>query len=271
MPRPHTEPPEVKEFIAGIRELFREIKKFVIFFRNKRNIEVGTLIATLLLALFAFVQSFVTGLQIKPLRNTADTARKELELSERPWVSLQDFSIESPLTFDSNGARVTIGWVLKNTGRSPAIRGFWQSDFFLQFGEVPSPVKKRDDACKVAAYRSTVVTDSRITETWFPGDETKRTLVVGFEPNDIAKALEIPKQMFPNSEHMKEFDSIYPDFVVCVAYRAAFTDVQYRTGYILELGRTNPKTPYILPMKSGEIPATELKLFIHPFYGIYAD
>ena len=85
--------------------------------------------ATALLALFAFVQSSIT--------------RKELELSQRPWVSLENFSIASPLTFDRNGARVTIGWEVKNTGHSPAIRGFSQQDFFLQFGEVPSPVKTR--------------------------------------------------------------------------------------------------------------------------------
>jgi hypothetical protein len=130
---------------------------------------------------------------------------------------------------------------------------------------------KRDEACKFVTYRSTKVTDSRITETWFPGDGIPKTLVVSIAPNDIAKALEIPKQVFPNSEPTKDFEAIYPHFVVCVAYRAAFTDAQYRTGYILELQRTNPKMPYILPMKSGEIPASELKLFIHPFYGIYAD
>jgi hypothetical protein len=263
--------PEFREFTASIRELFREIKKLVIFLRNKRNIGAATLVATLLLALFAFVQSLVTGLQIKPLRTTADTARKELELSQRPWVSLENFSIESPLTFDNNGAHVTIGYEVRNTGRSPAIRGFWQPEFFLQFGEVPSPVEKRDDACKFAAYRSTKVTDSRITETWFPGDGIPKRLGLSIEPNDIAKALEIPKQMFPNSGQTKDFEAIYPDLVICVAYRAAFTDAQYHTGYILELRSTNLKMPYILPMKSGEIPATELKLFIHPFYGIYAD
>jgi hypothetical protein len=201
----------------------------------------------------------------------ANTAQAQLEMSERPWVSLDDFTVDSPLTFDNAGAHVTIRYEIKNTGRSPAIRGFWQPDFFLQFGENPSPVRKRDDACKIAAFRSTKVTDSRITETWFPGEGLPQGITESVGLDDIAKALEIPKQMFPTSEHIKDFDYIYPDFVICIAYRAAFTDTQYQTGYILELRRTNPKIPYIPPMKKGEIPARELKLYVHPFYGIYAD
>jgi hypothetical protein len=35
--------------------------------------------------------------------------------------------------------------------------------------------------------------------------------------------------------------------------------------------RSNAKISYISPMKSGEIPVSELKLSIHPFYGIDAN
>jgi hypothetical protein len=219
----------------------------------------------------AFGLLIANGFQGCQTKRASETATKELELSQRPWVSLDNFTVESPLIFDSNGAHVTIGFEIKNTGHSPGIRGFWQPDFFLQFTDNPSPVKKREDACKFTAIRSTKVTDSRIAETWFPGDPIPKSIVVGVESSDIAKALEIPKQMFPKVEHMKEFDYMYPDFVVCVAYRAAFTDAQYHTGYILQLLRTNPEMPYIPPMKRGEIPANELKLFVHPFYGIDAD
>ena len=201
----------------------------------------------------------------------AETAAKELELSQRPWVSLANFSIDGPLIFDNNGAHINISYEIKNTGHSPAIRGFWQQEFFLQFLDNPSPIKKRDDACKFAAYRSTKVTDARMSETWFPGDSLPRPFEESFSSTDIANALELPKQVFPNAPISEEAGYLYPEIVVCFAYRAAFTDTQYHTGYILKLGRINPKTPYIPPLKSGEIPASELKLYIHPFYGIYAD
>ena len=204
-------------------------------------------------------------------KNSAETAIKELELSQRPWVSLENFSVDGPLIFDSNGVHINISYEIKNTGHSPAIRGFWQQDFFLAFAETPSPIKKRDDACKFAAYRSTKVTDARISETWFPGDSFPRPFQEAITSGDIAKGLELPKQIFPNTPEIQEAGYLYPELVICVAYRAAFTDTQYHTGYILKLGRTNPKMPYIPPLKIGEIPANELKLYISPFYGIYAD
>lgn len=92
-----------------------------------------------------------------------------------------------------------------------------------------------------------------------------------FSSTDIANALKIPNQVFPNGEHIDAFDHIYPELIVCVAYRAAFSDTQYHTGYIIKLGRINPETPFILPLKSGKIPASELKLYISPYYAMYAD
>lgn len=233
-----------------------------------KTISFWVRIATLLI--FVIYAGF-TILIWRANKKAAETAAKELELSQRPWISLENFSVDGPLIFDSNGAHINISYEIKNTGHSPAIRGFWQQELFLQFTEVPSPVKKRDDACKIAAYRSTKVTDPRISETWFPGDSLPRPFEESFSRSDIAKALEIPKSVFPGAQVLEESGYLYPEIVVCVAYRAAFTDTQYHTGYILKVGRINPKMPYIPPLKSGEIPASELKLYIHPFYGIYAD
>lgn len=205
-------------------------------------------------------------------RKQWDVMRRQLDFTERPWILLDKFAVEGPLVFDSGGgAAITFGFEIKNTGQSPAIRGFWQPDFFLQFGEMPSPVKKRNDACKVAESRSTKVADQRLTEAWFPGQGLPKNIKINFTPDDVADALKIPGRYFPNGPRVKDFDYIYPDFVVCVAYRSSFTDMQYHTGYILRLIRTNPKLPYIPPMKSGEIPAEELRLDIHPFYGIDAE
>lgn len=238
----------------------------------KKCVEISAVFIALGLLAVNFFQMRATNRAADAAKLAAETATKDLELSQRPWVSLDNFTIESPLKFDSSGsATIIFGFEVKNTGRSPAIRGFWQEDFFLQFGERPSPVKKRDDACNFAVYGSTKVTDPRIAETWFPGNGLPRRIGVAISAEDIAKALQIPKQVFPAAPHAKEFDYIYPDLVVCVAYRAAFTDTQYHTGYILELMRSNAKISYISPMKSGEIPASELKLAIHPFYGIDAN
>jgi hypothetical protein len=201
-----------------------------------------------------------------------DVMNRQLQFTERPWISLEGFTVESPLTFDTGGGgAITIGFDIKNTGQSPAIMGFWQPDLFLQFGETPSPVRMRDRMCNVAELRSTKVTDQRIAETWFPGPGLHKSININFTPDDVSNALKIPNQLFPNLPRMKDFDYIYPDFVVCVAYRSSFTDAQYHTGYILRLLRSNPDIPYIPPLKSREIPVNELKLLIHQNYGIDAN
>ena len=53
-------------------------------------------------------------------KQSADVAREALVTSNRPWVSILHPSIESPLTWNNQGARVTIGVEAKNIGRSPA-------------------------------------------------------------------------------------------------------------------------------------------------------
>jgi hypothetical protein len=219
----------------------------------------------------AGIYAAIAGYTLSEMRTQTRQIAKQFEAEQRPWVSVDNFTVESPLKFDSNGsATITFGFQIKNTGRSPAIRGFWQPDLFLQWGEVPSPVKRRDDMCNFAGTRSTKVTDQRLTETWFPGDPLPKQIQMGFGPDDIANSLKIPQQFFPNVPHQKEFDSLSPDFIVCVAYRDSFTDTQYHTGYILQLRRITSGNPYIFPVKSGEIPARDLKLYIHPFYGIDA-
>lgn len=239
--------------------------------RWKKRLEIGAFIGGLVLLAVNIGLFIVNIYQMQVTRDSVVIALNEMEISERPWVSLENFSMDSPLTFDSTGAHVTISYDIKNTGHSPAIRGFWQQELFLQFEEVPSPVRKRADACKDAASRSTKIADPRISETWFPGDSIRREVEEAISTGDIAKAVQVQKLAPKSQEIVADSNYLYPELVVCLAYRAAFTNTQYHTGYILMLGRINPKTPYIPPLKSGEIPASELKLMISPFYGIYAD
>jgi hypothetical protein len=53
-------------------------------------------------------------------KQSAETARDALIVSNRPWVSVFRPSIESQLTWDEKGGRVTIGVKVNNIGKSPA-------------------------------------------------------------------------------------------------------------------------------------------------------
>jgi hypothetical protein len=271
-------PPEFQEFAAKVSHLFREITKFIIFFRDPKNNTASLVFLTSLLAIAAFVQATIYGFQLGPLRQSADaaktaahTASRELELSQRPWLSITDIAVVKPLIFDANGVHVTIRYSHNNTGHSPAINSFDQFEFIATYLETPNTVQKRDEFCKVAGTRSERVHATEIrqySETWFPGQPIPATAQISISSSDIKKAMtEIPKQIVPDAPLPNFF---VPTFVFCTAYRSSFTDAEYHTGYILELIDTKTqKVPMF--MEHGEIPANELRFEYHPFYGVYAD
>jgi hypothetical protein len=53
-------------------------------------------------------------------KSAAETARLQLELSERPWVHAQ-ISLSGPFTFTINGANIPLEIIRLNTGNSPAL------------------------------------------------------------------------------------------------------------------------------------------------------
>ena len=206
-------------------------------------------------------------------KNSAEIAVKELELSQRPWVSLIDITVIRPLVFDSNGAHTTISYAFTNTGHSPAIAGQDLFAFMVPFADNPNPVDKRNSLCKSASLASSIIREKRIGKffkTWFPGQPQPMTFQVSWNINDIKKAMvDIPKQIDPEGA-LPLPDYFMPTMVVCVAYRSSFTETQYHTGYILQLVHQDTfKAPRY--MERGEIPADELKFVYHPFWAVDAD
>jgi hypothetical protein len=201
------------------------------------------------------------------------TSANELELSQRPWVSITDIAIISPLVFDINGAHTTITYAFSNTGHSPALDGVALFDFMVPYGDIPNPVSKRNDLCKftgIASGRIHARGIGQSSETWFPGQPEPMSFQISWSINDIKKAMiDIPKSIFPESTNSLP-DRFMPTMIVCIAYRPSFTDAQYHTGYILQL--VNKKTfQGPLFMEKGEIPAEELQFVFLPFWGVYAD
>lgn len=89
---------------------------------------------TLLLAIFTAVLSGVAVAQIFLLlrgdktariaalaaKEAADTGNKNFVAEHRPWLNVQ-IGFISPLTFDGDGARLTIEYAIENLGRTPAL------------------------------------------------------------------------------------------------------------------------------------------------------
>jgi hypothetical protein len=197
-------------------------------------------------------------------KRAADTAGRELELSERPWVSA-DLTLVGPLVFDKDGAHVTARLSLKNSGHSPAVRGFYNIDFFAPFLMHPDPRKRRDDLCKNTTGESALPSNAWLSKTWFPGDQPPVDIKIGMSERDIHAAMvEIPDALFPNARERYGINPprppyIFPVVITCIAYRPSFADVQYHTSLVLDLLRRDPKKA-IDPNK-GDIPVSDLGLF----------
>jgi len=77
---------------------------------------------TFLLAVVGVLQYCVLRATDEALHNSAAAADASNKLNAaglRPWVSGSPF-VAQPLSYDVNGARITIGFILQNTGHSPA-------------------------------------------------------------------------------------------------------------------------------------------------------
>jgi hypothetical protein len=237
----------------------------------KKAAEISVAIGTLGLLLVNILLWCSTKKTADAAKNSADTSAKELELSQRPWVSLSNISVDSPLIFDSNGAHVKIGFSITNTGRSVATNGFYSVEFMATMADLPSPVQERDKLCKFQGERSQRVKEtnmSRFAQVWFPGQPIQMSHILSVDRGQIRTAMvDIPKKMFPERPPPNFF---MPVLVGCVVYRPSFIEAQYHTGYILELvHKKTLKAPIF--MQHGEVPASELEFRYHPFYGVYAD
>jgi hypothetical protein len=251
--------------------LFREVKKFIIFIRAPKSNTAVLAFLTLLLAVAGLSQAVIYELQLTPLRKSADTAAKELEVSERPWLSIENVTLDSPLIFDENGVEITIRFNIKNSGKTPAIRSFWMGWMFPQDLLMSNTLSERKQNCRGILYQSSAVHDSQLAETWFPGTSAPVSEKVRIIPSAIAKAMDVSKEMFSHIPgRLPDYaNGIYPVWAFCIAYRSSLSDVQYHTAYLFQIFRKDGKP--IFPIPKGEIPSDELTLSPHPMYAVNTD
>jgi hypothetical protein len=85
----------------------------------KLAIEVATLFVLVAYTSLTAFQLLQLKISADAANSAAVTAAKQLELTDRPWVTI-DASITAPLTYDGKAVRIAFSFVPKNIGRSPA-------------------------------------------------------------------------------------------------------------------------------------------------------
>jgi len=215
--------------------------------------EAGLLVVALGLCIVTVWQSRAAAHTVQKATDaTQSTAEKiihQLELSQRPWVSISA-DILSSLTFNSNGAaQVTVQLAIRNVGSTPAKGLSVEPKMFIaSFGE-QDPVMVRSRVCEENRMRGTGTYG-----TLFPTVELTKSLTFHVDAKEILK-------------ESNRTGSFSPAFVVCASYRSTFDDSsRYTTGIIYYLRRIDPAHPgtYFRMTNGTDIPRELLALDYDP-------
>lgn len=189
-------------------------------------------------------------------KSAADIAAASLTISERPWVSLADIEITSPLTFDNRGGLIEIRYVLKNTGKSPAIASRWRAKL------VVLPMKKLRNE-EISDVQSAMcdplreLQNSFLDVSIFPGDLDKSAEGLGLYPGEIETGLQ-ERELGP----FKHKGYISATLIACIDYQSSFGPTHYQTRYAFDLGVPIATGAYMADFKpSGRHPDLRLIYF----------
>jgi hypothetical protein len=265
-------PPEFREFLSNVRELFREIRKFVLFLRREKNVAVIMAVFTFFLALFAFIQAFLLGLQIRPLQNSADAAQKaagtasrQLEMADRPWLK-EIVSSNAPFLIDNGSISWAIRVQVTNVGHSVATGAFVEGELIALHGAdyVDGPANEMNRFCDKIAKTSPI--NPRM---WgisvFPTDtnDLLGPSVIIFKPDVESASVDGGATLGK---------SIFPILVGCIDYQYPTSETRHQTRFIYDVFYRDPKTGTNQPFVSlgKTLPMNDMVLWRHRVSGQFA-
>jgi hypothetical protein len=189
-------------------------------------------------------------------KSTAEATARQLELSQRPWISI-DTSVESPLTFTPEGAaQVSVNFVIRNVGSTPAKGLSVQPKILIASRGEQDPVMQRSKVCEENRMR-----EAETDGTLFPKVELTKSVTFVADAWDIVKEL-------------NRTGSFSPVVIVCASYRSTFDDsARYTTGVIYYLRKIDPSHPglYARMRDRVEVPRELLVLKYDPIGAIAAN
>ncbi|MGO9401853.1 MAG: hypothetical protein ACLPVW_00120 [Terriglobales bacterium] len=206
---------------------------------------------------YARIQSEQAIVAAGAAKNAAETAQKQLEMSERPWVDAI-VTPDGPFDFNVNGANIHLKFQLLNTGHSPAletlIEGFPVDS---NFTGMPGPIQRRNEICKVNPDPMGIAL--------FPNIPFVQTWTWTFPTAELAK------------NHGNGTKSpgviVWPSVVICLIYRSPLSKTAvYHTAYIIDIRRIDPSGRTRTNFKIGEnIDQKQLRLVMDSESPISAD
>jgi hypothetical protein len=183
-------------------------------------------------------------------KEASETASKQLELSDRPWVDAR-IAINGPFEFNINGGNIHLGFELLNAGHLPALNTVVEAlPVDSNFTGTRQPEEYVAQACRTA---------NRMIEEYpslgvalFPNIPFAEGETITLTAADLAK-YHGKGSRFPGI-------ILQPSVVVCVGYRPTFKSVIYHTSYIFQLSRVDASNKTSVQFKIGEdVPQAEIR------------
>jgi hypothetical protein len=223
-------------------------------------IKLGVSIATLVVVSAYTALTAYELIQLKisagAAQSAADTAAKQLEMTDRPWVAI-DVAITSPLTYNDQGAQMSFSFIPKNIGHSPAQNVLIIPELIPVFmGDDVHEIQKKicDGAPQVnSAFPKYVL---------FPGEPFSEPFGLSMSAESvIAHWGKLPPGM-------KQPDPIPIALVGCVDYTYETSPRHHQTGFALDVDLKNGG----LPLRSlSPIAPSSLILRQHVIGGHFAN
>lgn len=169
------------------------------------------------------------------------TAQREYELSERPWV-YADVMLAKPLTYDVNGASITVRFILRNVGHSPAASTLINMAAYPQGApsRASDPILEQKKLCD--PMRLYPPDPHAGGFTLFPNQTPPTedmTVTISRKEISDTQVAEIKRWRLA-----KPLNFLAPIIVGCIDYRFEFSpNTHHQTGFIFNLLATRPETP----------------------------
>jgi hypothetical protein len=181
--------------------------------------------------------------------------REAYVADQRPWIAALR-TPGGPITWDSNGCRFSVRFVLRNTGRTPALKVDIRSKVLIRYGGDNWVKEQLQVAEGVREGYS-----SPIGVTIFPGSEAPVIHQILIEKNQLDEELEFSRSLFKDGK-----PRIFPTGVGCVDYYLSVgedmsIENRRQTGFIFHvLRRLHGREVNGISPDDGVIPDHEIEL-----------
>lgn len=215
---------------------------------------VASVFATVVIACIYWSQLGQMTISTGAAKSAAETASKQLELLDRPWISVALIP-ESPLAFSSDQLQFNLRVHLKNVGHAVATNVVIDHVAFLTPDPFHVVLSRQKALCEKTAEDTTGMNNGRLEMTLFPGSEDT-SLFIGSNISMHEIMSNLIDTHNPNF-HDKVFGPVY--LVGCVDYQYSASPTHHQTRFAYQIGRVLPNFPPDVPalIKVGESVPTE--------------